>query len=94
MTRRYRLTRELREGYGAVKLSISLPPDLAADLRLRAERAGRPVSHLIADAVERMLIEEEQTRLDAALAADADENLGWSRATAPDASRLLGRLEW
>jgi plasmid stability protein len=94
MTRRFRRTRELPEGYGAVKLSISLPPDLASDLRLRADRTGRPVSHLIADAVERMLVEEEQSRLDAALAADAEENLGWSAATAPDASRLLGRLEW
>jgi hypothetical protein len=77
-----------------VKLSISLPADVVEVVRAAAAEGRMTVSATIAAALRRTLGDAEQARLDAALEADADENLAWARATEPVAAKLLSELEW
>ena len=77
-----------------VKLSISLPADLVDVVRAAAAESGMSVSSTIAAALRGTLGAAEQARLDAALEAQAEENLEFARAYAPMAAELLAKLEW
>ena len=77
-----------------VKLSVSLPTDVVEVVRAAAAESGMSVSATIAAALRRTLGDAEQAQLDAALAADRDENLAWANADAPTAAKLLSELEW
>ena len=76
------------------KLSISLPEPLITVVREVSAETGVGVSGVIAASLRRFLDELEQARIDEALAADAAENLDWSRAAAPGDALLLRDLEW
>ncbi|HEX2754690.1 MAG TPA: hypothetical protein VHM48_04470 [Candidatus Limnocylindrales bacterium] len=81
-------------GLPSVKLSISLPADLAALVRSSAAESGSTVSATIAAALRRTLGDAEQARLDAALELDREENLAFAQAYAPMAAELLAKLTW
>lgn len=96
-----RMFREAIEPYAStaspaafVKLSISLPADLAELVRSSAAESGSTVSAMVAAALRRTIEEAEQRRLDAALAIDAEENVAWAEATAEVDAKLLAELEW
>jgi hypothetical protein len=98
---RYRAFREAIEPYASaqptpsfVKLSISLPADLVDVVRSAAAESGTTVSATIAAALRRTVEDAEQRRLDAALDAQAEENLEFARAYAPIAAELISKLEW
>jgi hypothetical protein len=98
---RYRAVREAIEPYASsqpaasfVKLSISLPADLVDVVRSAAAERGTTVSATIAAALRRTVEDAEQRRLDAALDAQAEENLEFARAYAPIAAELISKLEW
>ena len=55
------------------KMSVSLPPDLAAFLENRARERGTAVSAELAEIVARERASDEQRRLDQALALDAED---------------------
>jgi hypothetical protein len=76
------------------KLSISLPTELVEVIRAAAAESGLSVSATIAAALRRTLEDAEQTRLDAALELDREENLAWAETYAPIAAELIGKLEW
>lgn len=76
------------------KLSISLPSDLMEQVRLAAADSGLSVSGVIAAALRRTITTTAQDRLDAALAAQNDENLAWADAFLPLTSRLWSDTEW
>jgi hypothetical protein len=97
----HRAFREAIEPYASiqpaasfVKLSISLPADLVDVVRASATESGSSVSATIAAALRRTLGDAEQARLDAALDAQAEENLEFARAYAPIAAELISKLEW
>lgn len=99
--RRARLLRETIAPYagrdsdvGVTKLSISLPSDLVEIVRETSTKQGLSVSATIAAALRRTLAAAEQIRLDAALEADAEENLAWAEAFAESNAKLLSELEW
>lgn len=77
-----------------VKLSISLPADLANVVRTTAAESGSTVSALVAAALRRAADEVEQRRLDAALEADAEENVAWAETSGKVHATLLADLEW
>lgn len=77
-----------------VKLSISLPADLAELVRSSAAEGGSTVSAMVAAALRRAIEDAEQGRLDRALALDAEENIAWAEATADINAKLLAELEW
>ncbi len=79
---------------GRTKLSISLPSDLLEQVRLAANESGTSVSGVIAAALERAIAVTEQERLDAAIDAQNEENLAWSDAFGPVASKLWAGIEW
>jgi plasmid stability protein len=102
-TRRSRLLHESLAPYtgrerdasgGVTKLSISLPTDLVEVVRATAAGHGLSVSATIAAALRRTIGDAEQVALDAALAAQADENLEFARAYGPISAELLVKLEW
>ena len=76
------------------KLSISLPTPLVELVRAAAAEQGVSVSAMIGAAVRRTLEEAEQSRLDAAIEAQNQENLDWATAYGPIAARLWSELEW
>lgn len=76
------------------KLSVSLPADLVAFLEERARKNGRPFSTELAEVVARERAADEQARLDAALALDAEENRRFARATALAARERLADADW
>ena len=76
------------------KLSISLPTELVALVREAAASSGTSVSATIAAAVRKAIDDLEQARVDAALAAQNEENLEWAKAYEPVARTLLGEVEW
>lgn len=99
--RRARMLREELAPYATadattafVKLSISLPADLATLVRTTATESGSTVSAMVAAALRRTVEDVEQRRLDAALAADAEENVAWAEASAAVNAKLLAELEW
>ena len=81
-------------GAGVTKLSISLPTELVEIVRAAATEHGLSVSATIAAALRRTLGDAEQARLDAALDAQAEENLHFARAYLPIAAELMAKLEW
>lgn len=76
------------------KLSISLPADLALELRAAAAESGLGLSGVIAAALRRSMAAADHERLDRALDLDAEDNAAWAN----DALALTGRawadLEW
>lgn len=76
------------------KLSISLPANLAEQVRLAAAEAGTSVSRVIAAALDRAITSSGQDRLDAAIAAQNEENLAWADAFHPMTSKLWSEVEW
>jgi len=77
----------------ASKLNISLPPDVYEFVMRRYRERGGSVSATIAASIRAEMIAERQTRLDAALALDAEENLAFARATAATTARILDATE-
>lgn len=76
------------------KLSITLPADLAEQVRSAAAESGTSVSGVIAAAVRSAIARAEQDRLDAAVDAQNEENLAWAGAFLPATSRLWSETEW
>jgi hypothetical protein len=76
------------------KLSISLPTDLLELVRAAAAESGQSVSGAIAASLRRTLQDAEQARLDAALAAQDEENRRLAEAYVPLAAKLWSQLEW
>jgi len=76
------------------KLSITLPTDLADQVRLAAEASGSSVSGVIAAAIRSAIARTEQERLDAAIEAQNEENLAWARAFIPSTARIWSEIEW
>jgi hypothetical protein len=76
------------------KLSVSLPEPLAAFVESRSSEAGIPFSTALATIIQQAVEEEEQARLEAALALDAEESLALARAVMPATIAGLERLEW
>jgi hypothetical protein len=100
-TIRGRLLRDAVAPYAAgettatvVKLSISLPADVVEVVRAAATESGMSVSATIAAALRRTLGDAEQARIDAALAADREENVAWATASAAASAKLVSELEW
>lgn len=78
----------------ARKLSVSLPPDLVAFLESRAREHGTALSVELAEVVRRERDEDEQRRLDQALALDAEDNRRFARATSVAVREVFGDPEW
>ncbi len=76
------------------KLSISLPSDLVEHVRRAAADSGLSVSGVIAAALHRTITTSDRDRLDAAIAAQNEENLAWADAFLPLTSRLWSEVEW
>lgn len=76
------------------KVSISVPEALLRTVRDVADESGSTVSGVVTASLRRLVDEVEQAKLDAALEADREENLAWTRATAPMNARLLADVEW
>ena len=68
-------------------LHVPLPEALYAELRLAAEKSGRPATEIARDAIDRWLAEQRRTALRAAIADYAAENAG----TRADLDRDLER---
>ena len=76
------------------KMSVSLPPDLAAFLEARARERGTAVSAELAEIVARERAADEQARLDRALELDAEDNRRFARSTAHAAREVFEEAEW
>jgi len=76
------------------KMSVSLPPDLAAFLESRARERGTAVSAELAEIVARERAADEQRRLDEALALDAEESRRFARTTHLAVREAFGESEW
>lgn len=76
------------------KLSISLPSDLVEHVRMAAADSGLSVSGVIAAALHRTITTSDRDRLDAAIAAQNEENLAWADAFLPLTSQLWSEVEW
>lgn len=78
----------------AHKVSISLPPALAARAREEAGRAGTSLSAVVAVALRERFDREDQAGLDAALDADREESIRAAEAFVPYAAALFADAEW
>lgn len=76
------------------KMSVSLPPDLAAFLESRAREHGTAVSSELADIVARERAADQQRRLDEALALDAEDNRSFTRTTSAAVREVFSESEW
>jgi hypothetical protein len=76
------------------KLSISLPADLAKQVRLAASQSGISVSGVIAAALRRSIAGVDQERLDRALELDAEDNVAWANDTLALTARAWADLTW
>jgi hypothetical protein len=76
------------------KLSITLPADLADQVKAAAEESGTSVSGVIAAALRSAIARTEQDHLDAAIDAQNEENRSWAEAFLPATSKLWSELEW
>ena len=91
---------EAATSYGAgeasshTKLSISLPTDLVAEVRLAAADTGLSVSGVIAAALRGTISGSDQANLDAAIEAQNEENQAWAHAFLPSTSKLWAEIEW
>ena len=92
--------RRVREGtapYGVEtvdKVSISLPPGLAARARDEAGRDGTSLSAVVAVALVERFEREDRASLDAVLDADRESSIRAAEAFLPYAMALLGEAEW
>jgi hypothetical protein len=77
-----------------VKLSITLPEALVAEIRDAAAASGIGVSGVIAAAVRQALAAAEQARLDRALELDAEDNRAWAEEALATTARAWSSLEW
>ena len=94
---RRRSVRESAAPYGAEtvdKVSISLPPGLAARARAQADLADSSLSAVVAGALREHFEREDQARLDAALDADREEGIRAAEAFLPYARALFAEAEW
>jgi hypothetical protein len=73
---------------------VSLPPDLIAFLERRAGECGTTVSAELADMVARECAADRQSRLDQALALDAEHNRRFARTTFAAARDAFGEPDW
>ncbi len=77
-----------------VKLSISLPADVVAEVRAAAADTGMSVSGVIAAALRSLIATAHQGRLDRALDMDADDNAAWAADALALTARAWADLEW
>ena len=94
---RARLIREASAPHGAEtvdKVSISLPPGLAARARAEADREASSLSAVVAAALNERFAREDQVALDAALEADREESIRAAEAFLPYAAALFAEAEW
>ena len=94
---RRRVVREGAAPHGAEtvdKVSISLPPGLAARARAEADREGSSLSAVMAAALRERFDREDQAGLDAALEADREEGIRAAEAFLPYAAALFAEAEW
>jgi hypothetical protein len=92
-----RKVRETAAPYGGEpvrKVSISLPPGLAARARDTSLRDGTSVSAIVAAALREWFDRQDQAGLDAALEADRGESVRAAEAFLPYAAALLAETEW
>jgi len=82
------------QGAGHAKLSITLPTDLAEQVRQAAEASGTSVSGVIAAALRSTISRADQDRIDQALEAQNDENLAWAEAFKDASARIWSQIEW
>lgn len=87
----YRTEREVAPHH---KLSISLPRDLAEQVRAVAAESRMSVSGVIAAALRRSIDAGEQDRLDRALALDAEDNAEWASDALTLTAGAWADLEW
>jgi hypothetical protein len=93
----HRGARESAASYGGEtvdKVSISLPPALAARARSEADREASSLSAVVAEALRERFEREDQVELDAALAADREEGIRAAEAFLPYAAALFAESEW
>lgn len=76
------------------KLSITLPADLADQVRQAAEASGTSVSGVIAAALRSAIATTDQARIDEAIEAQNDENLAWAEAFTDGSARIWAQIEW
>lgn len=76
------------------KVSISMPPGLAARAREQAVRDGTSLSAVVAAALKDRFDREDQADLDAALDADCDESVRAAEAFLPYAAALFAEAAW
>ena len=79
---------------GHAKLSITLPADLAEQVRQAAEASGTSVSGVIAAALRSAISRADQDRIDEALEAQNEENLAWAEAFVGPTAKVWSKLEW
>ena len=79
---------------GHAKLSITLPSELAEQVRQAAEASGTSVSGVIAAALRSTISRADQDLIDQALDAQNDENLAWAEAFTDATARIWSQLEW
>jgi len=65
------------------RFTISLPDELAGDVRRRARKAKRPVSHVIADALRAQETADLRERMREGYRTVADESRAFSEAALP-----------
>ena len=91
------MIREVAAPYGAetvAKVSISLPPGLAARARAEANRETSSLSAVVAAALRERFEREDQVALDAVLEVDREESVRAAEAFLPYAAALFGEAEW
>jgi uncharacterized protein YdaU (DUF1376 family) len=76
------------------KMSVSLPPDLAAFLENRARERKTAVSAVLAEIVARERADDQQRRLDEALALDAEDNRAFARMASAAVREVFSESEW
>ena len=94
---RTRVIREVAAPYGAEtvdKLSISLPPGLAARARAEADREASSLSAVVAAALRERFEREDQAALDTVLEVDREESIRAAEAFLPYAAALFAEAEW
>jgi len=92
-----RVVRKTPAPYGSEtvdKVSISLPPGLAARAREEADREASSLSAVVAAALRERFDREDQATLDAALDADREESIRAAEALLPYAAALFAGTEW
>ena len=79
---------------GHSKLSITLPTDLADQVRQAAEASGTSVSGVIAAALRSTISRADQDRIDEAIEAQNAENLAWAEAFVGPTAQMWSKLDW